>query len=65
MINNNKPDLQAADSSGGNYSIDMAAKPLSKKENEGYLKFCKKHGLRVGWQQNRGGFSYRNREKES
>jgi hypothetical protein len=61
MINNNKPDLQVADSFGGS----NVPKALSKKENEGYLKFCKRHGLKVGWQQSRGGFSYKNREKES
>ena len=62
MINNkNISNLQQADSFGGS----DVAKPFSKKENEGYLKFCKKHGLRVGWQQSKGGFSYRNREKES
>jgi hypothetical protein len=61
MINSNRPDLQVADSFGES----NVPKALSKKENEGYLRFCKRHGLRVGWQQNRGGFSYKNREKES
>ena len=62
MINNkNISDLQQADSFGGS----DVPKALSKKENKGYLNFCKRHGLKVGWQQGRGGFDCKNREKES
>ena len=61
MINNNKPALQVADSFGGS----NVPKALSKKENEGYLKFCKRHGLKVGWQQGKGSISYKKRKKES
>ena len=56
MINNSNSDIrQVADSFGGNYKIDMG---LRTDVNKGYEKFCKKRGLKVGWRQNKGGFSY-------
>jgi len=61
MINNNKPDLQqVADSFGG---TDYSG--LKKDVDKGYKKFCEKRGMKVGWQQGRGGFDCKNREKES
>ncbi len=62
MINSNRPDIQVADASEGGYEINIGDK---KAFDKGYEKFCKKHGLRVGWQQSRGGFSYGKKEKES
>jgi len=63
MISNSNSNIQqVADSFGGNYKIDMG---LKTDIDKGYKKFCEKRGLQVGWRQSKGGFSCKNREKES
>ena len=60
MIEKTKPDLSVADSFGEMYDINIGDKQAFDKA---YEKFCKKRNLQV--QQSKGGFSYKNREKES